>query len=62
MLKHSLRVNMNNEGLAVSFIWKNRSAQSLGYILISIVLNPLERQYRSAELLVSVSVQDEIIC
>ena len=47
---------MNNEGLAVSFIWKNRSAQSLGYILVTIVLNPLERRNRSAEILVLVSV------
>jgi len=34
---------MNNVGLVVSFICKTRSAQSLGYILISIVLNPMER-------------------
>jgi len=34
----------------MSFIWINRSAQSLGYILISIVLNPLERWNCSAEL------------
>jgi len=47
---------MNNEGLAVSFIWKDWSTQSLGYILISIVLNPLERYNYSAEILVSVSV------
>jgi len=47
---------MNNDGSAMSFIWKDRSAQSLGYILISIVLNPLERHNRSAEMLVSVSV------
>jgi len=47
---------MNNEGLAVSFIWKDRLAQSLGYILINIVLNPLERPNHSAEILVSVSV------
>jgi len=54
MLKNPLRVNMNNEGLAVSFIWKDRSAQSLGYILLNIVLNPLERHNRSAEILVTV--------
>ena len=47
---------MNNEGLAVSVIWKDQSTQSLGYILISIVLNPLERHVCSAEILVSVSV------
>jgi len=47
---------MNNEGLAVPFIWKNLSAQSLGYILINIVLNHLERENRSAEVLVLVSV------
>jgi len=45
---------MNNECLAVSFIRKDRSAQS--DIPISIVLNPLERHNRSAEILVSVSV------
>ena len=44
MLKNPVRVNMTNEGLAVSFIWKDQDAQSLGYILITIVLNPLERQ------------------
>ena len=54
MLKNPLRVKMNNEGLAMLFIWKDRSAQSLGYILISIVLNPLERYNHSAEILVSV--------
>jgi len=47
---------MNNEGLVVSFIWKDRSAQSLRYIPINIVLNPLERHNHSAEILVSVSV------
>jgi len=47
---------MNNEGLAVSFIWKNQSAQSLGYSPINIVLNTLERHNRSVEILVSVSV------
>ena len=52
-----LQVNMNNEGLAVSFIWKDCSAQSLGYILIT-----LERYNRLAEIIVSVSVQYEIIC
>ena len=51
MLKHPLRVNMNNEGLAVSLI-----IQSLSYILISIVFNPFERRNRSAEMLISVSV------
>ena len=56
MVNNSLWGNMNNEGLVVSFIWKDQSAQSLGYILISIVLNPLERHDRSAEILVSVSV------
>ena len=50
------KVKMNTEGLAVSFIWKNRSAQSFGNILIYIMLNPLERQNRLAEILVSVSV------
>ena len=43
---------MNNEGLAVSFIRKNRSAQLFGYIQIN-VLNPLKRYNRSAEILVS---------
>jgi len=56
MLKNPLPVNMNNEGLALSFIWKDRSSQSVDYILISIVLNPLERHHRSAEILVSVSM------
>ena len=56
MLKKSLQVNMNNEALAVSFIWKYRSAQSLGYILTNIVLNPWEMQNRSPEMQVSVSV------
>ena len=42
MLKNSLRINMNNEGLVVSFIWKDRSVQSLYYILITIVLNRLD--------------------
>ena len=46
---------MNNDGLAVSFIWKDGSAQSLGYILIIIVLNPLERHNRTAEILVQSS-------
>ena len=54
--KDPLRVKMNNERLAASFIWKDRSAQSLGYILINIVLSPLEKRSRSAEILVSVSV------
>ena len=45
-----------NEGLGMSFVWKDRYAQSLGNILINIVLNPFERQTRSAEILVSVSV------
>jgi len=49
LLKYPLPVNMNKEGLAVSFIWKNRSAQLFGNILIIIVLNPLKRQNRSAE-------------
>ena len=57
MLKIALPVNMNNEGLAVSFIWKE-----FGYILISIVLNPLERQNRSAEILVSVPALYVIFC
>jgi len=35
---------MNNDGLAASFIWKDRSAQSFGYILINIVLNPLKKK------------------
>ena len=61
MLK-PLPVNMNNRGLAVSFIWKNKSVQQFGYILISIVLNPLERHNRSAEILVSVSMEYKIIC
>jgi len=52
MLK-CLQVKMNNEDLAVSFMWKDQSAQSLGYILISSVLNPLERHSCSAEILVS---------
>jgi len=48
---------MNNEGLlAMSFIWKDQSAQSVGYIPISIVLNPLESHNHSAEILVSVSM------
>ena len=51
--KNPVRVNMNNEGLTVSLIWKYRSVQSLGYILIiNIVLNHLERHNRSAEILV----------
>ena len=64
MLNNPLRVNMSNVGLAVSFIWKDRSAQSLRYILISIVLNPLERHNQSAEIPVpiSVSVKYEMIC
>jgi len=48
---------MNNEGLAVSIIWKDQSTQSLGYILINIMLNPLERHNRSAEILVSKDFQ-----
>ena len=52
---------MNNYGIAVSFVWKDRSAQSLDYILINIVLNPLERHNRSDEMVVSVSVQYELI-
>jgi len=56
MLKNPLQVNTNNYGLAESFIWKNQSTQTLSYILISIVLNPLEKHNRSAELLVPVSV------
>ena len=47
---------MNNKDLAVSFIWKDQSIQSLDYILINIVLNHSERHNRSAEILVSVSV------
>jgi len=47
---------MNNQSLAVSFIWKDQSAKSLGHILINIVLNPLERQNRSDEILVLVSM------
>jgi len=46
---------MNNKDLAVSFIWKDWSTQSFGYILINIVLNTLERNNRSAEILLSVS-------
>jgi len=60
MRNNPLGVNMNNEGLAVSFIWKDQSAQSLGYIPINIVLNPLERHNHSAEILVSVSVSNPI--
>ena len=56
MLKNPLRVNMNNKALAVSFIRKDPSAESLAYILINGVLIPLERHNRSAEILVSVSV------
>jgi len=59
MLKYPLQINMNNYGSAVSFIWKDRSPQSLGYLELPppyIVLNPLERHSRSAEILVSVSV------
>ena len=50
---------MNNEGLDhvdVSFIWKDLSDQSSGYILIHIVFHPLERDNLSAEILVSVCV------
>jgi len=47
---------MNNEGLVASFIWKDLSAQSLGYILINIVLNGLERNNCSAEILILDSV------
>jgi len=54
--KNPLRDNMNNQGLVVSFIWKNLFPQSLGYILISIVIIILKRHSRSAEILVSVSV------
>jgi len=46
---------MYNKGLAVSFIWKDQSSQSLDYILINIMLKPLERYNHSAEMLVSVS-------
>ena len=55
---------MNKEGLAVDYhsSEKNCSTQSWGYIMINIVLNPLERHNRSAEILVSVSVYYEIIC
>ena len=51
MIKNPLRVNMNN--LAESFIWEDRSAQSLGYILINIVLTRWEKN-RSAEILAPV--------
>jgi len=44
---------MNNEGLAVLFISKDWSAQLLGYILINIVLNTLDRHSNLAETLVS---------
>jgi len=47
---------------AVSFIWKDRSAQSLGYIQINMALTPLERQNRSTNIIISVSVYNEIIC
>jgi len=56
MLQNLLRVKIHNECLALSFIWKDRSAKSLGYIMINIVLNTLERYDRSPEILVSVSV------
>ena len=49
-------MRITNYSLAVSFTRENWSAQSLGYILISIALNPLERHNRSAEILISVSV------
>jgi len=42
---------MKNGGLAMLFIWKDRSAKSLGYIPINIVLIPLERHNSSAEIL-----------
>jgi len=54
MLKNSLQIN--SEGLTVSFIWKDRSAQLFVYIWIRIVLNPLGRHNHSAEILDSVSV------
>jgi len=41
---------------------KSVLAQLLGYILISIVLNPLKKHNRPTETLVSVSVWYEIIC
>jgi len=50
MLNNPQQVNMKNEGLAVSLIWIDWSAESLGYILINIVLNPLERHSRSGEI------------
>jgi len=52
MLKNSLRLNMNKEGLAGSYIWANWFSQSLGYTLINILLNALERHYYSAVMLV----------
>ena len=42
---------MNNQGLAVSFTWKDQSAQSLGYILINRV-ESLEKHNHLAEILV----------
>jgi len=39
MLKNPLWININNEGLAVSFIWNNWSVQSLGYILVNTSLS-----------------------
>jgi len=56
MLTNPLQSEMNNQGLALSFMWKDRLAQSLGYVLINIVLNPLEIHNRSAEILVSLCV------
>jgi len=47
---------MKNEGLAVSFVWKDQYIQSLGDILINNVLNPLMRHNRSAEIVVLVSL------
>jgi len=41
MIKKNLQLNTNNEVLAVSFIWKDRSIKSFSYVLITIVLNPM---------------------
>ena len=56
MPKYPLRLNTNNEGLLVSFIWEDWSAQSLDDILINMLLNPLKRDNISAEILASVYV------
>jgi len=49
MLKHSLPVNMNNEGLAVSFIWKDPFAQSFSWntsLSLSVILNNLLKDFQ----------------